>query len=414
MVLYVCKRCKKEFSKKYDFDNHKNRKIPCKRNEALKKKKKLFDCDYCSKKFTRQYILNRHTQNIHADIIQNIKTNGDDNTTLNHCKQRDVIIKNKNVRNTHNGDKIKNIHNGDNVNNIHYENVYNNYNIVPFGKDGIDCLTLKEHFEILNNKKNPLEAIVLSVNLNEKRPDHHNISVSSLGKSYGQIYDGKKWDYESINLIIDTIVTSKEKDLNNIYENIKEFINEDYDKIFSNKLDECRKIRSDEKKLKMMSHHLKLLLRNNNHLVKDTQKGIIHSELPDMTDKDFDITEHEETLKDDITTQILIQLFIEKQRNRKVQIDVANAVLNFLIENQNITQVDKECVREMIMQTYDADRIKKIISIVLKRSYAGETINTDILKNDLKQSYEIDQFIENDIMKSKRNDNIDDDDVIDI
>ena len=52
MVEYICSRCTTIFTKKYNYEKHKNRKYPC--------KKLKFECEFCNKSYSSKSNLNKH------------------------------------------------------------------------------------------------------------------------------------------------------------------------------------------------------------------------------------------------------------------------------------------------------------------------------------------------------------------
>ena len=60
MVVYQCENCCREFSKKYDYDNHISRKTPCSILTIPYKKKQKITCNKCGTEFTRKDNLKRH------------------------------------------------------------------------------------------------------------------------------------------------------------------------------------------------------------------------------------------------------------------------------------------------------------------------------------------------------------------
>ena len=65
MVLYKCNTCNKLFKQKNDYRRHKNRKIPCKKqnhkiNHKNHKNDSQFECNLCTKMYSTISNLNRH------------------------------------------------------------------------------------------------------------------------------------------------------------------------------------------------------------------------------------------------------------------------------------------------------------------------------------------------------------------
>lgn len=77
--MYICHRCKKEFDRKSNFDQHINKMNKCKIIKSIKgsksNKKNTYKCPKCDKNFTRKYSVTRHLQI--CKINFNNKINGD-------------------------------------------------------------------------------------------------------------------------------------------------------------------------------------------------------------------------------------------------------------------------------------------------------------------------------------------------
>ena len=215
---YKCEQCEKEFTKKDSYNKHLRRKNPCVSRDSWDKTLRPFGCDTCNATFTKKYNLDRHIENIHAKI--------DNKNSV------DKYVANKN-------DTI-----------IHHDTI-------PFGMDGISTLSLSEQCEVFGHGTNSIESILLKINLNENKPTHHNVCISSLSKGYGFIFNGSEWVSETINTIMTTILVSKERDLNLIYENIRETLPKELNTFILYKLKECRCTISNKKTRKTLIQNLK-------------------------------------------------------------------------------------------------------------------------------------------------------------
>lgn len=143
MVQYKCETCQRIFTKKYNYDKHLERKIPCTIMSNLDKKQKIYKCK-CGKKFNRKDNLNRHR---------------------NKCQK----YKNISINNSGNiyGDQI--INNGKMI--INNNNNY--YILFPFSQE-IDKLTTEDKICIFSSDENPIIMIVIKTNLNPNNPEYHN------------------------------------------------------------------------------------------------------------------------------------------------------------------------------------------------------------------------------------------------
>jgi len=363
---------------------HINKIIPCiiKSNATKTSNKEMtFVCEHCEMLFTRndnlkRHILKKHSESTqidnsknHSETIQNNNTSDIMNNV--NGEQRDIAIKNINNKNVYN----KNIN-----------NIQNNFFIVPFGKDGIDCLTVDEQKEILTGKTNPFEKILLSVNLNKEKPTHHNVGFPSLKDGHGIIYDGEEWLYERIAVILLEILNYKEKDLMQIYENIKDQLTNEQVEIAMSRLNDCSRIKMNEQNRKLLISHLKKHLYNKRKYAIAAKK------------------EHDKLNKN------------QKNSSKSTfQLEFAEDTLNLLLKHNFLNKTEKDFILEKIKNTKNPIIIKKILDITIKRAFVKAPINHETLFEDLKQSLIIDDFIEeNHLFPILLQKSIDLDDVINI
>ena len=195
MPEYFCKKCKKKFNKKSNYDRHINREIDCRSGSKTSRKNNIkFDCKKCGKLFNRKDNLNRH---------------------VNHCQVN--INKIKNI----NGNRNNIALNSYNSNN----NVTINLYIVNNGKDGIKNLTYDELNKILGSNENLIQALTKTVNLNPNKPQHHNILYLDKKSTYGEVYENKIWISKKIDEILDTLIDAKIEDLSEILNDMGDFLN---------------------------------------------------------------------------------------------------------------------------------------------------------------------------------------------
>jgi len=141
-----------------------NNKKGCSKKGGSKvnKKPQVHKCVYCDKVYKRKDTLTRHRKNCKSNKNNINGTNNHDNTLIA----------------------------GDN-NTIN--NIYVNLIIVPHGKDGIKDLELKDIKNILKSDSHPIENMILKVNFDPDKPQHHNVYYSDIKSAYGEVYEDQKW-----------------------------------------------------------------------------------------------------------------------------------------------------------------------------------------------------------------------------
>jgi len=320
----------------------------------IDKKIQIYKCKYCDKKSNRRDIIDKHIKNCTASI------------TYTH------IEKNKNK----NGNHI--IATGDN-NKI----IIKQYNLIPFSKDGIDCLSINEKFEIFSSNENPMEMIIIKVNLNPQRLNHHNIGLPEKHSGYGIIFDGDQWLYERISVIMEILLNSKEQDLLKIYDEIKDFLKDDKHKYAKDALmDLSNTLRGkhiDTNAKKKLVAHLKKHFENNRNLIKEAMS---HTKKNNITNK-INKNKLEDILKDGLTIKD-VEKSIQIKKRINLKKEMAINMLNELIEN--INKKEYKLLINIINQT---DNIKDLSTIthLLGKSYCfGNKINNKIIQDKINES----------------------------
>src|SRR5579872_7251023 len=248
MVRYTCERCKRTFAKKSQYDQHINRKIPCPVNDVEPEILLDYKCK-CGKICNRIDSLTKHINKYHeGDMTYNLGT----------------------------GQQINGDHNNGNHNNSHNKNVninINNYiGMAPFGKDGIDFLTFDEKLKVFFSNFSPLEALILIVNLDDKRYLHHNVGYPSEKAAWGNTYNGIIWNKTNINFIIETLLSSKCKDLVDIGNDLKDVLSEEDIQHVEKGVNKSRETRLNLKLRNTFASFVKQHLYNKRHLAKNAMK----------------------------------------------------------------------------------------------------------------------------------------------
>lgn len=340
MVSYKCNNCGKLFNKKFDMDRHINAKNKCRKNNEKNvnnNQPKRFICLACEKIFGRKDSLIRHEK------VCEIKT------------EHNIINKNENINTENNyGNQF--------FGNINGNVIMNNYNLFTFGKDGIDCLTTPEKIAIFFSDENPMEMIIVKVNLDSKKKNHHNVGYTDQHSGYGIIFDGNKWLTERIDIILQILFESKEKDLLKIYDEIKDFLSDDLNGTIRNKLNDLSKAIEPRNKIDLdakrnLIAHLKKHLYNNRNLALDaklnTDIEIIQIKKPNMYDG---------ILKDGISiSDIDKSIRMKKKLSKKLDLrkEMALDLLNKLDSNK-IDKTQYVLLVKMINNNSDMEIINVI------------------------------------------------------
>ena len=361
-MSYKCKKCNKSFYDKSHLKDHLNRKFPCINDKKTNKNKQSNEiyCEKCDKYFSRPYTLKRHMESKHKNeaIIANI--------------------------NNKNGKITQIVHNGDNHNNIVIKNLQ--YNLFPFGKDGIDCLTLLDKIAIFSSNEDPFVMIVIKVNLDPDKLDHHNVGYIDNHCGYGFIYDGDKWISERISIIMEVLFKSKEKDLLEIYDEIEHFLTDDAKNNIDDSLSDFKKIirpssSIDFKAKKFLIAHLKKYLFNNKNLALNAMK---------YTNKSFDTN----PIQNQISNIFKEGYTIENVEQEIHKIYLKKNLAKYLLNELNIKTDVYNSILKVINKTKDLGTINIIIKLLIESFCSNAKINEKIIKNTIENIHESNKLVD--------------------
>lgn len=364
-MLYSCSCCKKKFNKKSHYENHLNRKIKCTPNiEPIVVENNNNICENCNKVYSRKDSLNRHK-------IKCVNINQTCKKIVN--KDGNVILGNNN--------KI----------------IINQYNLCPFAKDGTDCLSTGDKVAIFSSTENPLEMIIVKVNLDPIKLDHHNVGITDLQSGYGIIFDGDKWITERINVIMEVLLNSKEKDLLKIYDEIKDFLSDNaYESIkdtinnLNNKLYPRNKI--DAGSRKNLIAHLKKHFYNNRNLVIEAKKNNTANKYTTTQNNKFKNILKEGLSIDDIDKEIQLRKKYEPRINCLKEL-CFYLLKKSMIKN-NIDKHNFELISFRINSiTNDIDTLNTIINTLTKSSFFDQKISDILIEHKISELNKINNLL---------------------
>jgi hypothetical protein len=227
MVLYKCNTCLKEFNRKSSYDNHKNRKNPCRppinnnNNKyncidfgaiAPNAVQNKYVCKYCNQSFTRNSSLNRHynrckemKDNVLKEQLFKLLYKMDKQEELQKERQRDYKKQIENLES-----QIKNISQGSTVNNYTYNtNNTQNIQVLAYDKTDISHLKDKDYKKVLKRGNFCVPNLVDAIHFNPKKPENHNIYIPNMKTGFIMCWNGKSWDIRNREDVIDEIYEDK-------------------------------------------------------------------------------------------------------------------------------------------------------------------------------------------------------------
>lgn len=254
MTNYVCKKCNTIFDRKYNYDRHCNRVTSCVVGSKTRKQNS-FKCRHCKKSFNRKDNMIRHSN------ICKLNINGDNNGNK---KNKNTVAGNNNIIA---GKKAV----VGNHNVITHNDVTHNKYYFFFGKDGVKSMSQDDIINLLKSDKNLIEYLISNINLDPKKPKHHNVYYADTKSTYGEIYhEDNKWVKMKIDQILNTLMDAKIEDLNGILQNIDGIVNKSTKNKVKNAIQDLD-IKQTSARKKLISY-LKPILYNNKDMILKTRE----------------------------------------------------------------------------------------------------------------------------------------------
>ncbi len=77
--------------------------------------------------------------------------------------------------------------------------------------------------------------IIIETNLNPYKYKYHNVGYTNTHSGYSYVYNGETWQRKEIYTIMNDLLQSKRKDLLRIYNEIKNFLSDEQNKIINDR-----------------------------------------------------------------------------------------------------------------------------------------------------------------------------------
>lgn len=369
MVKYQCNNCFKKFVRKSDYCRHLSRKRPCILGSKIDEKIKVYKCPNCDKQYNKSFYLNKHV-----------------------CKTNKNTISDNSINNSYNHNT--NIE-GDIINNNNNITINKTYNLCPFAKDGTDCLTIPEKIAIFTSDQNPYEMIIIQVNLNPLKLEHHNVGIPDLHRSYGMIFNGEEWLTEKTSVILEILLNSKKKDLLKIHSEIKGWLSDSTNKTFTTTMndmdDTLRPVNPIQIKSKnTLTTHLKKYFYNNRNLAIEAQKYTKNMNIAQSDNNQYDLG-----LKDGLTIEEVERQYESKKYQMKVIKEICKDLLFKSTTNGTIDKHNFYLIRSKIITVdniIDICVLNCISNNLFRSAYLGCIMTNKILNIKIMQIREMMSF----------------------
>lgn len=254
MSIHRCKLCKKAFQRQANLNYHSNNKV-CEK-EQKDDVKKTYKCKYCDKNYTTPQSLSRHINHIckikinhendKKEIYQRLLNLENENKDL---KKEVVELKKANV-------VINNIHNTNN-------GIVATINLIGYGNEDMSKINKTDIIKAIQQGFKSTLKLTEYVHFNPNYPEYHNIYIANVKNKYGMMYDGTDWK-----------LLTKDKLINMIYDDKKNYIEENLDEFVESLSDSRQKalqrwleIDDENEKITEIKDEMKLLLYNKRKVV---------------------------------------------------------------------------------------------------------------------------------------------------
>jgi hypothetical protein len=143
-------------------------------------------------------------------------------------------------------------------------------NILPYGSEDINKLSVSDYKRIFGRGMNSTPALVEKLHFDKNVPENHNVYISNLRDEYVLMYDGKKWRLKDRDEALQQLYEDKSDILETKFEELLERLDEPTIKMFRRFL----KVKDDDdEKIKVIKKELKKVLYENREMVIATRKN---------------------------------------------------------------------------------------------------------------------------------------------
>jgi hypothetical protein len=261
-MIYCCEKCKAVFSQKSNYDRHVNRKTPC-----IAEEKEQFDidkrtCGYCCELYSSPKTVKVH-MNICKKKPLEIQLTKDEE-----LKQLIVQLNDKLTEQNNEIKEMKEKMNGQTniTNNINTTNNIQNIIVMPYGKEDLSFLTLKDYKNIFGKGCYSIPEILKLIHCNDDKPEYMNVYIKNYKDDYILTFDGKDWNVEKKDDILNNMLQSKKYLLESKFEDFQEELPKHAIDMFHKFLERSE----DNEVISNIKDEMKnMFYKNRKHVIKD-------------------------------------------------------------------------------------------------------------------------------------------------
>ena len=270
-----CNKCFRNFSRKSHLEYHVSK------NVCISQQKESHKCFLCNKGFTTATNMYRHMR-LSCDVKKEEDTKRDEiyERLLELEKKNDLLmkktenvekenrkLKKKVVSLEKNTSKVTNNTMNNNTKNIN-NGIVAHINLIGYGKEDMSKIDKKDIIKAIQSGFNSTIRLTETLHFNPKHPEYHNVYITNAKDKYAMMFDGKDWN-----------LTMKNELINKIYDDKKNYIEENFDEFIDSlslsrkkALERWLKTDNDDERINKIKNEIKLLLYNKRNLITDKQE----------------------------------------------------------------------------------------------------------------------------------------------
>jgi uncharacterized C2H2 Zn-finger protein len=165
--------------------------------------------------------------------------------------------------NTHLNSNSNNNNSNNTINNTQNNNTVNQINIIAYGKEDLSHIKEIDYKRILNKGFKSIPAFVESVHFNKDKPENHNVYISNMRDKYALVYNGKEWQLQERDDVLQDMVDNKGEILQQKFNEMVDGLDEFTVRKFGRFLEQ----RDENEVMDRIKDDLKMLLYNKRKVV---------------------------------------------------------------------------------------------------------------------------------------------------
>lgn len=277
MPQYECDSCSKIFGRKSHLDYHKSN------NVCIGKHYDTTDddgcrCKYCGKIFTTLTSMYRHVNHtckvkknedlnrnqIYERLIALEKKNEEFEKKNKEFEKENIKLKRKVITLEK---KLPTTKITNNINN----GIVAHINLIGYGKEDLSKIDKKDILKAIQSGYDSTVKLTETMHFNPKHPEYHNVYITNVKDKYAMMFDGKDWN-----------LTMKDELINKIYDDKKNYIEENLDEFIDSlsvsrkkALDRWLETNDADDRISKIKNEIKLLLYNKRNIILDNQEEMV-------------------------------------------------------------------------------------------------------------------------------------------